>query len=160
MPYSEVLGYLVLFSGVLLLGWRKTFSALFVFICLASWEVKDFALGLMEITSSPQIAVIGMLVDLALIIVITGFDLKSKIVLPALFFNMAYAVACLVEYRLGISEVIQLGYGWVTALVGLTIIIGGFFNDPGGYRDFDSVRRSRGVRSRLLADTAMDDKAA
>ena len=160
MVYSEILGYLVLLAGFGLLCWRKTFSALFVFTCLAAWEIKDVALDFMHITASPQVAVIGMLVDLALIIVITGCDLKSKIVLPALFVNMAYAVLCLIEHRLGYSSILQLGYGWVTSLVGVAIILGGFFNDPGGYRSFAVGSRLRDFRLGLRSNRSMADKAS
>ena len=157
MAYSEILGYLVLFAGFGLLCWRKSFSALFVFTCLAAWEIKDGALGVLHITAPHQVAVIGMLVDLALIIVITGCDLKSKIVLPALFVNMTYAVFCLIEHRLGYSSILQLGYGWVTSLVGVAIILGGFLNDPGGYRSFAFGSWFNSFRLRLRPDSTLVD---
>lgn len=137
MAYSEMLGYFVLTAGFGLMCWKRSFSTVFVFACLIVWEIKDLGLDFLHITHPPQVAVIGLLIDFWLIIVITGCNLKSKIVLPALFVSMAYGVACLVENRMGGTAVLQIAYGWVTALIGLVILCGGIFNDPGGYRSID-----------------------
>lgn len=154
---TVIFGATVLIAALILLIRRPSVSMLFASGYLVAWHSKDLLLDSLGVESGSLKALIGVLVDLGSIIIILSISHRSKYVFPLIFGSLTFGVLCLLEHYLGFYMLGAM-YGWVMAIVGAAVLMGGYFGDPGGNRIFNIRSSITGLSKRLYAYGNMAQK--